>query len=142
MPAAHTTGLAHSSGGSGSSSESESSSESDSDSESSSSDSECNEESRSATPEVKPHSTPPQWVLGGGSVEESEILVPDRRCWSSLLFDAVDFFLTSQFYMYDPHTHSSFWKNPSGLHLNCLKEIFRFLPVARKDFIDTVFSWD
>ncbi|KFW61742.1 AF4/FMR2 family member 2, partial [Pygoscelis adeliae] len=62
VPAAHTTGLAHSSGGSGSSSESESSSESDSDSESSSSDSECNEESRSATPEPEPPSTN-KWQL-------------------------------------------------------------------------------
>lgn len=59
VPVAHATGLAHSSGGSGSSSESESSSESDSDSESSSSDSECNEESRSATPEVRPLSALP-----------------------------------------------------------------------------------
>ncbi|XP_030304865.1 AF4/FMR2 family member 2 isoform X3 [Calypte anna] len=62
IPVAHTTGLAHSSGGSGSSSESESSSESDSDSESSSSDSECNEESRSATPEPEPPSTN-KWQL-------------------------------------------------------------------------------
>ncbi|KAM8997598.1 AF4/FMR2 family member 2 isoform 4-T4 [Ara ararauna] len=62
VPAAHATGLAHSSGGSGSSSESESSSESDSDSESSSSDSECNEESRSATPEPEPPSTN-KWQL-------------------------------------------------------------------------------
>ncbi|NXV99473.1 AFF3 protein, partial [Fregetta grallaria] len=62
VTAAHTTGLAHSSGGSGSSSESESSSESDSDSESSSSDSECNEESRSATPEPEPPSTN-KWQL-------------------------------------------------------------------------------
>ncbi|NXC67796.1 AFF2 protein, partial [Anhinga anhinga] len=62
VPAAHTTSLAHSSGGSGSSSESESSSESDSDSESSSSDSECNEESRSATPEPEPPSTN-KWQL-------------------------------------------------------------------------------
>ncbi|XP_042663300.1 AF4/FMR2 family member 2 isoform X3 [Tyto alba] len=62
VPAAHGTGLAHSSGGSGSSSESESSSESDSDSESSSSDSECNEESRSATPEPEPPSTN-KWQL-------------------------------------------------------------------------------
>ncbi|XP_071669682.1 AF4/FMR2 family member 2 isoform X6 [Patagioenas fasciata] len=62
VPAAHATGLAHSSGGSGSSSESESSSESDSDSESSSSDSECNEESRSATPEPEPPSAN-KWQL-------------------------------------------------------------------------------
>ncbi|KFP43257.1 AF4/FMR2 family member 2, partial [Chlamydotis macqueenii] len=62
VPTAHTTSLAHSSGGSGSSSESESSSESDSDSESSSSDSECNEESRSATPEPEPPSTN-KWQL-------------------------------------------------------------------------------
>ncbi|XP_009704660.1 PREDICTED: AF4/FMR2 family member 2-like, partial [Cariama cristata] len=62
VPAAHATGLAHSSGGSGSSSESESSSESDSDSESSSSDSECNEASRSATPEPEPPSTN-KWQL-------------------------------------------------------------------------------
>lgn len=54
LPTAHNTVLIHSSGGSGSSSESESSSESDSDSETSSSDSECNEESRSSTPEVTP----------------------------------------------------------------------------------------
>lgn len=143
VPAAHTTGLAHSSGGSGSSSESESSSESDSDSESSSSDSECNEESRSATPEVKPHS---QLLTSGGSEGEAWKGVKPcsllGKCWSSVLFDAVNFFLPLQFYMYDPHIHSSFWKNPSGLHLNCFKEIFRFLPVAREDFIDTVFSWD
>lgn len=79
-PAAHATGLAHSSGGSGSSSESESSSESDSDSESSSSDSECNEESRSATPEVKPQSQfLPRGGLRAGGVEGSEILLPVRK---------------------------------------------------------------
>lgn len=142
-PAAHATGLAHSSGGSGSSSESESSSESDSDSESSSSDSECNEESRSATPEVKPQSQLlPSGAQSGrcGREWNPAPCLENVVVLCSLMLST--FFLPLQFYVYDPHTHSSFWKNPSGLHLNCFKEIFRFLPVAREDFIDTVFSWD
>ena len=65
--------------------------------------------------------------------------VENVRALCSLML--LPFFLPLQFYLYDPHTHSSFWKSPSGLHLNCFKEIFRFLPVAREDFIDTVFSW-
>lgn len=83
VPVAHAAGLTHSSGGSDSSSESESSSESDSDSESSSSDSECNEESRSATPEVWPLGAKSHSLIGG--------------CWSSVLFDAVDFFSLCRF---------------------------------------------
>lgn len=93
VPAAHATGLAHSSGGSGSSSESESSSESDSDSESSSSDSECNEESRSATPEVQPSQLAPEGEAWRGAKSHSLL----GGCWSSVLFDVADFFSLCHF---------------------------------------------